>query len=681
MDPIVKFQLGTESQYNNLQNKDPNTFYFTTTNVYLGNIKISNATDLNAALVRIGINEDNIANIKNQIGIIANLTTTEKANLVSAINEVDNAIKTLATTVESLPEPMVFKGSLGVNGTIQSLPVDGTASIGDTYKVITDGTYDSQIAKNGDIFICQTKTSNLNAWILIPSGDEPSGTVTNINAGIGLVTADGNPITSNGTIKVNLKNETQSDLASEAITAVNNRQYAINIDSNGKLSVNVPWINIEVDNSLNTESTNPVQNSVITNNINKINSTINELVDLILRPMNVYGFHINGNESDPSSKVTYLAAAVGMTPAHMDYTNDIFDYGSWGDKWFITDCKPCILNQDGTVNTYLDKNDFTKDINGNSVSIDETLIDANVMIEFPKIWYKVVPDSGDSSSASVYIAPTQIDDDFKDYAYIDYQGNHKNHFYMPAYNGSLINNVMRSISGQTVSKSLNATTELTYCQANGNGWYSEDAGSIMLINFLLILMGKSTDTQSVFGQGLTTGGSKGINNNFTTGVHNNKGMFYGTNNGTITDGNYGNSVKIFGIENYWGFQWRRYAGDINDKGIRKIKLCYGIEDGSTVTTYNTTGNGYIDIGCTPNGTNGGYINQMKFTNSGMYSFTSSGTSSTYYCDGQWFNNAQSNYAFRGGSSAFGALCGAFCVTLNDAPGVARWDFGVALEYK
>ena len=82
--------------------------------------------------------------------------------------------------IEDLPEPMVFKGSLGTGGTITALPVNGSASVGDTYKVITAGTYASQAAKIGDTFICDSKTSSANTWTLIPSGDEPSGTVTSI---------------------------------------------------------------------------------------------------------------------------------------------------------------------------------------------------------------------------------------------------------------------------------------------------------------------------------------------------------------------------------------------------------------------------------------------------------------------------------------------------------------------
>lgn len=125
---------------------------------------------------------------------VANITSIPASTLTGAIpsavtattqSQGDNSTK-IATTayvdtaIDNLPEPMVFKGSLGTGGTITSLPVDGSATIGDTYKVITDGTYASKVAKVGDTFICLTKTSSANTWELIPSGDEPSGTVTSI---------------------------------------------------------------------------------------------------------------------------------------------------------------------------------------------------------------------------------------------------------------------------------------------------------------------------------------------------------------------------------------------------------------------------------------------------------------------------------------------------------------------
>lgn len=396
-----------------------------------------------------------------------------------------------------------------------------------------------------------------------------------------------------------------------------------------------------------------------------------------------YGFHIDGSKSAPSEMVTYLSDCdnANYTPAHMDYSNDKFDYGSWENAWFIQGIRPCILGTDGTVIKYLDKDDYNKDIDGYTVDIGTTLANANVMIEFPKIWYKVVPDANDDSSGSVYISNVRVDPDYKDYAYIDYQGIHKEHFYMPAYNGSYINNVMRSVSGAQVGKSQTGTTEISRAQANGAGWYTEDAGEIMLINFLLILLGKSCNTQAVFGQGLNARGTEALNDGFRTGVHNTKGMFYGTNSGTESSTTYDNAVKVFGIENYWGFQWRRYAGDMCLAGNRVIKLCWGTEDGSTTNNFNTTGSGYVSVGTTPSGSSGGYINKMKFAHDGMYSSVSSGTSTTYYCDGQWFNNSANTYALRGGISWLGALVGAFCVALSDGVGGSWWYSGAAVSYK
>ena len=59
----------------------------------------------------------------------------------------------------------------------------------------------------------------------------------------------------------------------------------------------------------------------------------------------IYGMHIDGSESDPDSMITYLEDAVGMTPAYMDYTNDVFNYGSWGDVWFVKECKCAVLSR------------------------------------------------------------------------------------------------------------------------------------------------------------------------------------------------------------------------------------------------------------------------------------------------------------------------------------------------
>ena len=118
--------------------------------------------------------------------------------------------KAVAAALATLPKPMVFKGSLGTGGTITTLPTASSSNKGYVYKVITAGTYASQSAKVGDTFI-----SDGSAWVLIPSGDEPSGTVTNVAVtnGGGL-TVSGSPITSSGTITVGHSNSVTAKTSS-----------------------------------------------------------------------------------------------------------------------------------------------------------------------------------------------------------------------------------------------------------------------------------------------------------------------------------------------------------------------------------------------------------------------------------------------------------------------------------
>ena len=55
-----------------------------------------------------------------------------------------------------------------------------------------------------------------------------------------------------------------------------------------------------------------------------------------------YGFCIDKVEAQPGYRVTYLGAAKGKEPAHMNYQTGSFDYGGWKDVWFIKNNKPLI---------------------------------------------------------------------------------------------------------------------------------------------------------------------------------------------------------------------------------------------------------------------------------------------------------------------------------------------------
>lgn len=131
----------------------------------------------------------NVSSFTNDAGYI----TSSALNGYATETYVDNAI-------EAMPEPMIFKGSLGTGGTITSLPTASSSNEGFTYKVITAGTYDGQAADIGDTFI-----SDGSNWVLIPSGDEPSGTVTSVGVSVPTgLTVSNSPITSSGTIAIGM---------------------------------------------------------------------------------------------------------------------------------------------------------------------------------------------------------------------------------------------------------------------------------------------------------------------------------------------------------------------------------------------------------------------------------------------------------------------------------------------
>ena len=397
----------------------------------------------------------------------------------------------------------------------------------------------------------------------------------------------------------------------------------------------------------------------------------------------LYAFHIDGSESDPSEMVTYLEDAVGMTPAKMDYVNGKFDYGSWENTFFMP--RPCMVLQSGVTDYYLDPNDYTKKEDGTASDVANTSYAGNAMMEWgrdgKRIWYKVVPDANDITSGTVYICDEQLDESYHAWNFINNQGRLVDHFYTPIYNGSSINDgtndVMRSISGQAVSKSLTGTEEITRCQRNNKSsdvlWNTEVISDRILINFLLILMGKSVDTQTVFGNGLVNGEENAFNA-YVTGTLNDKGLFFGYSDQT-------HAVKIFGMENYWGLQWRRHAGYGLKNGNQMLKLTYGQQDGSTVDGYNTDFTGYINMGISPTGTSGEYISEMNFNDKGMFGKEMSGSTSTYYCDGQWYSTGSDKYALCGGTSSNGLRCGAFCANLGLAVSTSSWIAGVALSYR
>lgn len=391
-------------------------------------------------------------------------------------------------------------------------------------------------------------------------------------------------------------------------------------------------------------------------NLNTENSKM-----VIPREYILYGFKIDKNDPNPATRISYLEMAEGFTPAYMDYTTGQFNYGSWNpdEIFFLQENKPWMVKSDGTPDYELDESDYTLKKDGTASDVSNTSYDGNAMSKIPLVWLRQYEDD---DYEYCYICNIQLDENYHAYAHQRSDGSIMDYIWLSCFDGTLISSKVRSIKGQTTMNTQTGTNEITYAKNNGTLWYTRSWSQRNLINMLLILMGRSDNYQTTFGNGHYTGGSA-ASNLLKTGTISNKGRFYGT-NGT------GAAVKVFHIENWWGNAWERIAGLINKNGKIVVKM---------TPEYNTTGDGYTDTGLVPAGTSGGYIDKTNMSEYGRIGYNAAGSETTYACDGLWFNNGQVDYAFVGGACVHGFRCGGSCVYLDLLVSYSFWDLGAALS--
>ena len=77
---------------------------------------------------------------------------------------------------------------------------------------------------------------------------------------------------------------------------------------------------------------------------------------LLWKKSNIYGWYVNPSISDSYTSVCYVEDAIGKQTASMDSVNDTFNYGGWQNSFFMP--KPCMLKSDGSVDYYLDENNY-----------------------------------------------------------------------------------------------------------------------------------------------------------------------------------------------------------------------------------------------------------------------------------------------------------------------------------
>lgn len=366
--------------------------------------------------------------------------------------------------------------------------------------------------------------------------------------------------------------------------------------------------------------------------------------------------------------------------------DNVLDWGDWKNAQFLP--KPCMLRSNGEVDYYLNPDNYNQKADGSATTdISNTNYDGNAMMEWSPVYTKV---ESTPTKHFIYFCSEKLDDGYECYSAKKEDGSYGKHWYLPIYEGRVVNNVMRSLStgtdGAGGAKPTAGTTmdqEMTYAKANGTGWNITCWADENLVAMLgIMVMGRLNSAIAI---GYNCGSSTtALTHNI--GTANKKGMFFGH----YTTSAY--ATKFFGMENWWGHRWRRCAGLMVNNYNVYAKMTKSTVDGSTVQNYNSDASGYINTGITiPSGMSGSYFTDVAASEYGFAipaaltkykgdTGTAGGSSSTYYCDAAW-SAAGLLALLSGGDVNSAAAAGLFAFYANNAPSNADWSVGASLSYK
>lgn len=414
----------------------------------------------------------------------------------------------------------------------------------------------------------------------------------------------------------------------------------------------------------------------------------------------IFGYRLQIDNSDPDARVTYPSDVMNAnyTPAFMDYDNDTFNPGSWtieAGKYFIP--RPCVLNQYGSVVEYLDPNNYDKKTDGTdsvyNVSSDNIYKTYAAMMQWPKIY---IQRKINGSYYEFRCSDRKVGDEWECWCNYNNANKEISNFYtgiyMTYYEHNAANPTLYATGNWSIYEKYPSNIR-SAAKRRGNRWGVDQLCDRLLIQDLLVMLCKSTNTQEKYGYGYTST----ANTSFSDGGSgmDTKGLFWGTKDGK-------KGVKVFGMNHLWGNCGRALDGLILANGKLKAKFTAGTKDGSTTSSYNEDGSGYIDLGISLNSTSS-YANAFYYSKYGCIpigttsssksttyyndktetiSHSTAGSASTYHCDqlGTGDSSDKSFYPRCGGRYNSDLYAGAFAITLSSGATDAPYCVGV-LSYK
>lgn len=206
-----------------------------------------------------------------------------------------------------------------------------------------------------------------------------------------------------------------------------------------------------------------------------------------------YGMIIHEDVANPSdSRVEYIGKNANYTPMTMNLSTGANSLGSWGNMPTIVKNVPAMVKTDGTVDYYLDPDDYSKKVDGTTASdVANTSYDGNAFAWFEPIWMKITASGSDIEYRFAY---SQLEADYFEVCPAGCG------VWLPMFYGSVVGGKMRNIANTSVLGGItgNTSTAVQYTSIKANGDNYEFLGGKLLrcIVALLCMWYKSTNSDT-----------------------------------------------------------------------------------------------------------------------------------------------------------------------------------------
>ncbi|MBQ8468683.1 MAG: hypothetical protein IJ542_02885 [Clostridia bacterium] len=307
-------------------------------------------------------------------------------------------------------------------------------------------------------------------------------------------------------------------------------------------------------------------------------------------------------------RVAYGEDASEMTPAKIQFATNgslgpgtFVDSSNWMSKWPFNEIKPCLMKNAEVVG-YLNPNNFAEFENGTAADI--TSGNYEVMIQFPKIYWKIEEDWDGLTTitttkrANIKVSVSNMPrEGFVCHSHTK-QGQEYDYVYVSAYESHIENGKVYSCSGKLPTSDLNHVQVLEQWSTLMDSQYTTlDYHFTTYIHILVLLLFGELYGLDYFGNGWVNqlGTLSKVEN---SGALNSKGMFYGDNSsGRDAQGNPNQGGittihnKLFGLENLWGHS-KTYCDGILWNENRNYLI---IDPTNSASTHNVSGTNYQTI--------------------------------------------------------------------------------------